>query len=97
MLRESVKIYGKRNHRQRGQVGIELVIGMIVVFLLLYGMIRVFLYVNTAMVRRQQAYNSTRNQITASDGRYLNFYQHHDYHVFSQDGDLYEERPEYYE
>jgi hypothetical protein len=72
----------------RAQVAVELVAGIIVLFILFYGMARIFFYVNTAMVMRQKAYQDTRNQITSSN--YKNFYTHHNLHIFPTEGDLYE-------
>jgi hypothetical protein len=53
-------------NQRKGQTTIEVGVGMVVVMLLLFGSLKIFLWLNERMVRRQVAYENTRVAAGAS-------------------------------
>lgn len=66
----------------KGQSMIEMTIALVALFIFLFGVARVFVWVNRSMVKRQQAYQATR--VVGGGIGDVDFYTPEEFHMFGE-------------
>ncbi len=84
------KLTGKKQGQPRdrffrGQVTLELTIGLVASLIFLLGTVQIFFWFNRCLVERQQAYESTRLNPLSTSGAGVNLYTPPKLYVFPEE------------